>query len=184
VTILDQPRAIVGATEPRLATPPLRDLNPATSYGFEVIDFAKEIGHPLLPWQEVAVIRGGELLPDGRPRFRIVLLMVARQNGKTELPVVLSLFWQFRERWPMTFGTSTQLVYAEESWRKAVNLARRTPLFHDQHAPGNKWLVRKNGSTESFTYDGCRYKIGATKATTRGMPWSLPARRSTRRSGA
>ena len=161
MTILAQAPPIVGSAEPRIATAPLRDLNPDTSYGFAVIDFAKEIGHPLLPWQEVAVIRGGELLPDGRPRFRIVLLMVARQNGKTELPVVLSLFWQFRERWPMTFGTSTQLVYAEESWRKAVNLARRTPLFHDRHAPGNKWLVRKNGSTESFTYDGCRYKIGA-----------------------
>jgi phage terminase large subunit-like protein len=69
----------------------LRELTPATSYGFEVIDFARDVlEHPLLPWQEFAVIHGGELLPDGRPRFRIVLLLVSRQNGKTELPVVLS----------------------------------------------------------------------------------------------
>lgn len=139
----------------------MRELTPATSYGFEFIDFCNEIGHPLLPWQEWTVIHGGELLPDGRPRFRIVLLLVARQNGKTTLPVLLSIFWQFRQRWPMTFGTSTQLVYAEESWKKATKLVRRTPLFNDQHAPGDKWLIRKNGSTESFTYDDCRYKIGA-----------------------
>lgn len=161
MTILAETRPILGSAEPRLATPPLRDLTPDTSYGFAVIDFAHEIGHPLLPWQEVAVIRGGELLPDGRPRFRILLLLVARQNGKTELPVVLSAFWQFREKWPLIVGTSTQLSYAEESWKKAVALVRRTPLFHDLHAPGTKWLVRKNGATESFTYDGCRYRIAA-----------------------
>jgi hypothetical protein len=176
VTILAETRPIVGSAEPRLWTPPLRELTPATSYGFAVIDFAREVGRALLPWQEFAVIHGGEMLDGGgcspalgvhadrclcRPRFRILLLLVARQNGKTELPVILSMFWQFREKWPLTFGTSTQLVYAEESWNKAVKLVRRTPLFDDQHAPGMKWLIRKNGSTESFTYDDCRYKIGA-----------------------
>lgn len=161
MTILADPRPLVGNAEPRLWTPPLRDLTPATSYGFAVIDFAEEIGHPLLPWQKFAVIHGGELLPDGRPRFRIVLLLVARQNGKTELPVVLSTFWQFREKWPLVVGTSTQLSYAKESWTKAVNLVRRTPALHDQHAPGGKWLRRANGETESFTYAGCRYRIAA-----------------------
>jgi hypothetical protein len=162
-------RPMVGSAEPRLATPPLVPLTPATSYGFEVIDFAREIGHPLLPWQEVAVIRGGELLPDGRPRFRIVLLLVARQNGKTELPVVLSIYWQFRKRFPIILGTSTKIPYAKESWRKAINLVRRTPALHDQHEPGAKWFRRTNGETESWTYpdsDGydSRYMIAAANA--------------------
>lgn len=161
MTILDQPRAILGKAEPRIATPPLRDLNPETSYGFEVIDFANEIGHPLLPWQETAVIRGGELLDDGRPRFRIVLLLVSRQNGKTELPVVLSVYWQFRKHVPLILGTSTQLPYAKESWHKAVNLVRRTPALAGQHEPGRKWYRLANGETESWTVDGCRYKIAA-----------------------
>lgn len=155
-----------GRIQPRLATAPLRELTPETSYGFEVIDFAKEINHPLLPWQEVAVIRGGELLPDGRPRFRIVILLVARQNGKTELPVVLSLFWQFRQRLPLILGTSTKIPYAKESWRKAVNLVRRTPALNGLHEPGRKWYRLTNGETESWTYpndDGieCRYQIAA-----------------------
>lgn len=141
-------------------------LTPETSYGFEVIEFAREIGHPLLPWQETAVIRGGELLPDGRPRFRIVVLMVARQNGKTELPVLLSVYWQFRKRLPLILGTSTKLPYAKESWRKAVNLVKRTRALDGLHMPGRKWYRLTNGETESWTYpndDGveCRYQIAA-----------------------
>lgn len=166
-------RLMLGNAEPRLATAPLRDLTAATSYGFDVIDFADEIGHPLLPWQEVAVIRGGELLcspgcsealgvhaPDCKPRFRILLLLVARQNGKTELPVVLSVYWQFRKRFPITLGTSTKIPYAKESWTKAINLVRRTPALHSQHAPGAKWFRRTNGETESWTYPDDKKRIG------------------------
>lgn len=145
-------------------TPPLRELTPDTSYGFDVIDFAREIDHPLLPWQEFAVIHGGELLPDGRPRFRIVLLVVGRQNGKTELPVVLSVYWQFRQRVPLILGTSTKLAYAKESWLKAVNLVRCSPAFHDLHAPGRQWFATNNNQTESWTYNGDRYLIAAANA--------------------
>lgn len=139
----------------------MQALTPATSFGFEVVDFAREIGHPLLPWQEFAVVHGGELLPDGRPRFRIVLLLVSRQNGKTELPVVLSVFWQFRKSVPLILGTSTKLAYAKESWQKAVNLVRRTRSLDDLHEPGRKWYRRTNGETESWTLDDARYLIAA-----------------------
>lgn len=156
--------ARLGRATPRLWTPPLRELTPDTSYGFEVIDFAEEIGHPLLPWQRFAVIHGGELLPDGRPRFRIVLLLVSRQNGKTELPVVLSVYWQFRKRLPLILGTSTKLSYAKESWSKAVSLVRRTPALNTLHAPGRKWFRTTNGETESWTYEGQRYLIAASNS--------------------
>lgn len=161
MTILAESPPILGKAEPRLWTPPLRELTPATSYGFEAIDYLKSIRYPLLPWQEWTAIHGGELLPDGRPRFRIVLVLVSRQNGKTTLPVGLSVFWQFKEKRPLVFGTSTQLSYAKESWTKAVNLVGRTPELLGQHAPGRKWYRKTNGETESFTYAGCRYKIGA-----------------------
>lgn len=163
---------IVGSPVPRVWTPPLRELTPETSYGFEFLDFMDEIGHPMLPWQEFAAIHGGELLcvpgctealgvhvSGCRPRFRIVLVVVARQNGKTELPVGLSVWWQFRKKIPLILGTSTKLQYAKESWLKAVNLVRRTPSLHDLHAPGRKWIRMTNGETESWTYDGQRYLI-------------------------
>lgn len=179
MTDLLDARPLVGSAQPRLATPPLVPLTSHSSYGFEVIDFAQEIGRALLPWQEVAVIRGGELMcgpncsealgvhgAGCRPRFRIVLLLVSRQNGKTELPVVLSVYWQFKKRFPIILGTSTQLKYAKESWRKAVNLVRRTRALDADHEPGRKWIRQTNGEVASWTYPDehgydARYLIAA-----------------------
>lgn len=169
-----------GKVEPRLWTPPLRELTPETSYGFDVIEFARDtLRHPLDPWQEWAVIHGGELLPDGRPRFRIVLLLVSRQNGKTEIPVVLSAYWQFIEAWPMILGTSTKLDYAKESWQKSVKLIERTRKRGDAEAetirklmPAGRWTRDANGEQESWVLvdpsepdgDVSRYKIAASNA--------------------
>jgi hypothetical protein len=76
------PRNIRGKTTPRLFTPPLRPLNRRTSDGYDVADFAEMIGEPFLPWQRWAVIHALELLPGGDYRFRIIIIVVARQNGK------------------------------------------------------------------------------------------------------
>lgn len=116
-----------GHTQARLWTRPLRELTPQTSYGYRVITFARLIGHPLDPWQEWAVIHAGELLPDGRPRFRKVLLIVARQNGKTTLLKVLTLFWLFVQRWPMILGMSSTLAYARDAWSGAIDMAKAVP---------------------------------------------------------
>lgn len=161
--------AIVGRTEPRLWTPPLRELTPETTYGYEVIEFAEYIRRPLDPWQQWLVIHAGELLPDGRPRFRFVLVLVSRQNGKTELLVVLSLFWLFVERVPLVLGTSTKLEYAAESWKKACRLAKRHPRLTTEIDP-RRGIRRANGeqelwradSVERITEDGSRYKIAAS----------------------
>jgi len=163
---------VFGCTQPRLWTPPLRELTPETSVGFDVIDFARyQLAFPLDPWEEWAVIHGGELLPDGRPRFRVVHVVVARQNGKTTIPVVLSLYWQVIEQVAMILGTSTKIDYAKESWFKAVTLAEKAPGLADlvpSHLSlgpdGNRarrlWLRQANGEQES-TLCGSRYKIAA-----------------------
>lgn len=169
--------AVLGSTEPRLWTPPLRELTPAvldndgnvvepaTSFGFDVVEFADEVlRHPLDPWQVWLAIHGGELLPDGRPRFRVVVVEASRQNGKTELPVVLTLYWQFVERVPMVLGTSTKVDYAKESWTKAVKLAEASPELDQHRAPGRRWKREANGEQESWTLDGARYKIAASNA--------------------
>lgn len=148
-----------GATAPRLATPPRRELTPHTSYGFDVIDFAEVIlERPLDPWQEWLVVHAGELLEDGRPRFRTVVCLVARQNGKTELLVILALYWLFRQQRRLVLGTSTNLGYAKEAWEKAVSLAEGVPeLVELVHR------VRRAAGEESLvTTDQCRYKIAAS----------------------
>lgn len=153
----------VGFAEPRVFTPPLRELTPETSEGFAVIDFARDVLRlPLLPWQETAVIRGMELLPDGRPRFRILLLLIARQQGKTELLTVLCAFWMFRAKLPVILGTSTKISTAREPWRKMIRLVNKTPELADQHEEGRRWVRNTNGEQEAWTLgEESRYLISA-----------------------
>jgi phage terminase large subunit-like protein len=117
----------VGNTEPRLGTVPLRVLTPETSLGFEVIEFAEEIlGVTLYPWQRALLIRALELLSNGEYRFRRVMVLVARQQGKTTVASVLAAWWLFVESArrpdrvpPMKFkvvGVAQTLDIAREPW--------------------------------------------------------------------
>lgn len=152
---------LLGCTEPRLWTPPLRELTRQTSYGYAVVEFARDVvGEPLDPWQEWAAIHAGELLPDGRPRFRRVLLLVARQNGKTHLLMMLTLYWLFVERQKLIVGMSTKLDYARESWEKAVEAIQTTEALAGLLP--STGVRRTNGEQQIVTSDACRYKISAS----------------------
>ncbi|GAA1635734.1 terminase [Actinoplanes couchii] len=155
--------ALVGSAEPRIATPPLRELTPETSEGFAVIAYARDVlNMPLLPWQETAAIRGLELLPDGRPRFRILLLLIARQQGKTELLTVLCAYWMFKLSLAVILGTSTKISTAREPWRKMIRLVNRTEALDEFHEPGRKWVRNTNGEQECWTIgEESRYLISA-----------------------
>jgi len=150
---------VLGRTVPRIWTPPLRPLDETTSYGPDVTRFARDVlGRPFDEWQEWLVLHGGELLPDGRPRFRTVLVLVARQQGKTEICVILSLYWLFVEAVSLILGTSTNLAYAKESFDKAVDLAESVPEL----AAGIARVRRAAGEESLVTIDRCRYKIAAS----------------------
>lgn len=160
---------VEGRATPRLFTPPLVAgpagpcgcgcaLTPDTSVGFAVDEWAREALHfPADPWQRWLLIHGLEVLPDGRPRFRTLLVEVARQNGKTTLLVILALWWQFVVAVEMVLGTSTKLDYAKESWHKSVRVAEAAPALARQR--GRRWTREANGEQESWTTEGSRYKI-------------------------
>ena len=166
---------VLGAIEPRLFTPPLRRLTPATSIGFAQIDWAKQtLCHPADRWQERAMIRAGELRRDGSLRFKKVILIVARQNGKTELLIILNGYWLFADPVPgLALGTSTKIDYARESWNKLRRLIQR---HRDRHTaaeitnllPEPRWYWEANGEQEIWTADrgdedeSARYKIAAS----------------------
>jgi hypothetical protein len=147
-------------------------LTPETSYGFDVIGFAEDIGNPLDPWEQFAVVHGCELLPDGRPRFREVLLLVARQNGKTEMVEILILYWIYIAQAELVLGTSSKLDYAKESWDEVRKRIMRVPWLRDELAPNG---IRKANGEQTITVllrnpDSddeddpgieCRYKIAA-----------------------
>lgn len=146
-------QSVLGSTEPRIWTPPLRELTPATSYGYDLIDFARDVvGVPLRPWQDWLSIHVGELLPDGRPRFRKILILVARQNGKTTWAKILMLYWMFLERMPLTMITSTDRGYAKRTWSETIEMAQDNTWLAQRLGPT---AVRKTISEESFqTLDG------------------------------
>ena len=148
---------------PRLWTPPLRELTPDTSYGFEVIDFARDVVEtPLDPWEEWSVIHAGELLPDGRPRFRRVLILVARQNGKTLLTKILTLYWLFVEVVPMVLGLSNTRGYAKEAWSDVIRIAYANADMKRDLAPYDD-AVRLTTGEECFTtLEGASYRFAAS----------------------
>lgn len=120
------------------------------------------LGMPLDPWQQWLVIHLGELLPDGRPRFRQVLVLVARQNGKTHLCVVLALYWLFIERQRLVFGTSTNLEQAAEPWETCADMTRDVPeLAALMPQDANRGVRKANGQQTITTTYRTRYKIGA-----------------------
>lgn len=162
---------------PRLFTPPLATgppgpcgcgcaLTRATSLGFEAVAFARRIGRPFLPWQRWAVIHALEQV-GGRNRFRIILVLVARQNGKTEIPVILSAWWMFRRKIPLILGTSTKLDYARESWAKLIGLAESSTVLRRQ-LPDRTWYLTNNNEQVAWLghriMPDSRYKIAATNS--------------------
>jgi phage terminase large subunit-like protein len=161
---------LVGSETPRIWTRPLRELTPETSLGFEVIQFSEQIlGIELLPWQKWLFIHGLELKPGGTYRFRTVLTLVARQNGKTTALNILTLWRLVMDGARVVMGTSTNLDYARKSWLTTVSMAKGSPAIFDEF----KWPeTRTNGRESLETKDGAFYGI-ATASRTGGRSLSV-----------
>lgn len=168
--VLMQPTGdLVGSTMPRRwvrPAVPMGDsdcpcgvcgLTPENSLGYAVIAFARYLGLKLIPWQAFVLIHGMELRDDGLPRFRLVLLIVSRQSGKTTLCALLAAFWLFVEQVPLVWGVSAKLSTAKSAWEKAVKLARSDPDL--KQLIGS--VQTKNGDETLALVNDCRYKISA-----------------------
>lgn len=160
-----------GKAVPRIFTPPLRELTPETSLGFSVIDFAHNVLEvALMEWQKWLLIHMLELLPDGRLRFQTVVVLVARQNGKSHLSKVLALWFMMSWGWPLIIGTAQDLDTAEEVWEGAVEL-----LEEDDELKGFiKKVYRVNGKKSLNLDNGTRYKVrAANRKAGRGLSGNL-----------
>jgi len=148
----------LGTVEPRIFTRPLRDLTPETSKGFEAIAFAEDIlGIRLLPWQKWFLIHSLETLPNGHYRFRTILLLVARQNGKTTVIQVRALWRMFLDGANLVLGTAQNLDVAEECWQGAVEMAEGVDELREEIAA----VVQVNGKKSLRLVTGERYKVQA-----------------------
>ena len=80
--VFDLQPPILGNAIPRIYTP-FNDDQPTR--GQDLIDLAKQLEQPLLPWQEFVAINGHKIKPDGRWQYSQLGLLLARQNGKSHL---------------------------------------------------------------------------------------------------
>ena len=117
-----------GKTEPRIYTPPLRELPHDTTLGFEAVAFAEDVLRlELIPWQRWLLIHALETIdtPDGwRFRFKNVQILIGRQNGKTTLGAILSLYFLYCLRTGLVIGTAQDLEQAEDTWAMCVEFAQ------------------------------------------------------------
>lgn len=126
-----------------------------------MIEFADVVGVLLHPWQRWFLIHAFELLPSGRFRFRTVVLLVARQNGKSTLSWLIALWFMYVRGVGMVLGTAQDLDVAEEIWSFAVEAATDDEANPDLADEVVK-LIETNGKKELRLANGARYKVKAT----------------------
>lgn len=164
--------SIEGHREPRLWTPSQLDLSiRENSYGYGVIDFGRLIGLPLDPWQEDLVIRMGELSlerdDNGNrvPLRRRVLISLARQNGKTLMVEVLSLYWMFVERHPLIIGMNANTSDAIDVMKEIAEFAYKSEFL----VPLIRRVTEGNMDPKFQTTEGSTYKpVAANEKAGRG----------------
>ena len=159
-----------GKTEPRLYTPPLRELTEDTSLGYAAIEYAEKVlRKKLLPWQKWALIHSleitGDLEKSWRFRYRVALFLLSRQNGKTVLSEVIASFFLNILQAQSVFGTSLSLDKAEEVWEAVIYDQETVPDL----AGDIDRVSRTNGNKRLILTGLRQYKVGApTRRAGRG----------------
>jgi hypothetical protein len=157
---------LLGIKEARIYTPPLRTLTRRTSKGYEVAEFAELMGHPLLPWQRWLAIHALETVPGGDFRFRVIVVLVARQNGKSHAKRMISLWRMYIESTKLILGVAQDVSLAREQWQMCLDTINETPdlaaeLVTTRRVNGDEWFKVRTGS---------RYKIAASnRSAGRGL---------------
>lgn len=170
VTAVRAPKPkLTGKTTPRVFTPPLVkgppgpcdcgcSLTPQTSLGFDCADFAEQaVGVALFLWQRWLLIHMLELRPDGTLRFRKVVVLVARQNGKSLLAEILALYFMYALRAKLVLGTAQDLGTAEDVWQDTLDLATESEFL----APHLTKAKFGKGSKEFGLIDRGVYRVKA-----------------------
>lgn len=124
----------------------------------------------LYPWQRWLAIHALELKPNGFPRFRTIVVLVARQNGKSTFLQLLNLFAMYALGLKLVIGTAQNLDTAEEVWEGAIELAQAHPELDSEISN----VARVNGKKALKLKSGERYKIAAaTRRAGRGLTAEL-----------
>jgi hypothetical protein len=135
---------------PRFATPRRPERR---NRGREIAAIAKQLGQPLMPWQQLVADVASELdEATGLPAFREVVVTVPRQSGKTTLVLAYELHRA------LMWGRAQRIAYTAQTGfdarRKLIDdqapILLGSPLSAAvekvQKAQGNEAIVFRNGS--------------------------------------
>lgn len=163
---------VVGSTTPRIYTPKLYPY----SLGEHVSEFADVAGLPLMPWQSWLFNAAMELREpwndrDKPPRFRYrtVVVLVARQNGKTTVLAMRALFGMYQLGERLVLSMAQNLKIAMECWESGVQLADGSNAL----ARHVRTVRRSNGSEQLALLSGARWLVVAANQGVRGFPADL-----------
>ena len=174
-----------GATKPRIFTPPLAPLEPrsphteARTFGYSAIDFAEHVCQvELTPWQKWLLVHGLERAePNGHLRFKTIVVLAARQQGKSLLSQVLALWSMYvyphlvdLSNRMTVLGTAQDLDTAEQVWEGALDLVEEIPdLAELADKP-----IKVNGRKAIRLLSGEQYKVkAANRKAGRGLSGDL-----------
>jgi phage terminase large subunit-like protein len=142
-------------------------LTPQTSKGFSAIYFAEhDLGMTLMPWQKWLLVHALEIDAESRYRFRTIVVVIARQNGKSEMMKILTLWRLLCDNAKMVIGTAQSLDVAEKAWAECCEIVEDSPSLKAEHLK----TVLTNGR-RSLVFKGNRaYRaIASTPKASRGF---------------
>jgi phage terminase large subunit-like protein len=154
-------KPLLGSTKPRIQTPPLK----GASRIAEVVDLAKKIGMPLLPWQEYVLEDMLKIDTQGNFQRKSNLLLCARQVGKTHLARmrILAGLFLFKERNIIAMSSNRNM--ALDTFRQVANTIEDNDFLKAQV----RQIRYANGQESITLLDGARYEIvAATRDGSRG----------------
>ena len=165
-------KKLIGDLKPRLHSPWLK----GNSRVEEVIKFAEQIGQPLLKWQEL--ILRDILTVDKNNNYirRSILLLIARQSGKSHLARmrVLAGLFCFGEKDILIMSSNRAM--ALKSFNIMVDIIERNDFLRCQLKGGSvkKGVYRTNGQERIILESGAQVEVvAATSDGARGRSADL-----------
>lgn len=110
---------------------------------------AQALGTPFLPWQQYSADVAGEVWPDGTYRYKVVVVTVPRQSGKTTLMRAVGCDRCMSRDALGCFYTAQTGKDARERWADLatqITASPLAPLVRLRRAAGNERVVFPNGS--------------------------------------
>jgi hypothetical protein len=158
--------SVRGNPYPRIGSPPQPHWD--FSAGHRIINWAGEVlGIELLPWQRYVLIQGCARV-NGRFRYRTVLTIVARQNGKTLLALVRILggICVLGERYAL--GTAQTKTIAMSTWYEGRD--RLEEAFREGRSKTGITGISRAMGNEHFKVGKAQYRVVAsTPGAARGL---------------